>query len=69
VISFVSDYILVIDHVAVDAQDRNTLKLLSGAGYINEAFDEHLANCVFKRIGNRIVVIATRDILSQERNY
>jgi hypothetical protein len=59
---YVSDYVLVIDHIAVDAQDRKTLKILSGAGYINEAFDEHLANCVFKRIGNRIVVVATRDI-------
>jgi hypothetical protein len=59
---YVSDYVLVIDHVAIDAQDRATLKILCGAGYINEAFDEHLANCVFKRIGNRIFVVATRDI-------
>jgi hypothetical protein len=59
---YVSDYVLVIDHVAIDAQDRKTMKILSGAGYINEAFDEHLANCIFKRVGNRIFVVATRDI-------
>jgi hypothetical protein len=63
---YVSDYVLVIDHVAIDAQDRKTMKILSGAGYINEAFDEHLANCIFKRVGNRIVVVATRDICPGE---
>jgi hypothetical protein len=31
---YVSDYVLVIDHVAIDAQDRKTMKILSGAGYI-----------------------------------
>jgi hypothetical protein len=60
--NYISDYVLVIDHVAIDAQDRKTLRILSGAGYINEAFDEHRANCIFLRRGNRIVVVATRDI-------
>jgi hypothetical protein len=61
-----SDYVLVIDHIAIDAQDRKTLRILSGAGHINEAFDENLANCIFQRRGHRIIVVATRDILPGE---